>query len=229
MLSVGVAECPGAANAAPRATCAWPRRPGTGPAKADVVIVNTHLYATHLAAGGAVLPAHDVVIFDEAHELEDVASSSLGLEIGAGRFAALARIARPLVSDASRPRQHSTTPGTLLERQPSPTSSAGACTVRCRSTLDHAPCVHAAASAVTRLSGALRERATATSARKARAQQAAGHLAGDLDQIMALPSTHVAWVEGPARPVSSRWRPIEVGAVLAELLWTGRGRARPRC
>jgi len=33
-------------------------------------VANTHLYATHLASEGAVLPDHDAVVFDEAHTLE---------------------------------------------------------------------------------------------------------------------------------------------------------------
>ena len=64
-----------------------------------MVVVNTHLYGAHLASGGHVLPDHDVVVFDEAHELEDIAASSLGLELGAGRLRTLARIVRGIVSN----------------------------------------------------------------------------------------------------------------------------------
>src|SRR5207248_4805631 len=67
--------------------------------EADLVVVNSHLYGAHLASGGLVLPEHDVVVFDEAHELEDVAAASLGLELGAGRFRALARNSRTLTTD----------------------------------------------------------------------------------------------------------------------------------
>ena len=56
------------------------------PAEADVIVVNTHLYGTNLLAGGAVLPEHDVVVFDEAHQLEDVISETCGLEIHGRRF-----------------------------------------------------------------------------------------------------------------------------------------------
>ena len=62
-----------------------------------MVVVNAHLYGAHLASGRAVLPDHDVVVFDEAHQLEDVLSAASGLSIGPGRFATLARSARPLV------------------------------------------------------------------------------------------------------------------------------------
>ena len=62
-----------------------------------MVVVNTHLYGAHLASGGAVLPPHQVVVFDEAHEVEEVMTDSLGVEIGPGRFRALAATTRPLL------------------------------------------------------------------------------------------------------------------------------------
>jgi ATP-dependent DNA helicase DinG len=213
MLSVGAAECPGATRCPSGEVCLAEAARDRA-SKADVVIVNTHLYATHLAAGRALLPDHDVVIFDEAHELEEVASSSLGLEIGAGRFSALARTARPLVADAA-----------ILDN----TEDAG---VRLNSAmgelvgsrLSHPLPAHLTASLslcrerVSRLTGALRG-SDGDPARKARAQQAAGHLTGHLDQILALPPSHVAWVEGPERAATLKVAPIEIGAVLRDLLW----------
>src|SRR5207237_8728938 len=64
--------------------------------RADVVVVNTHLYATHLATGGWLLPEHEAVVFDEAHALEDIAASAFGLELSEGRFTALARTIRSM-------------------------------------------------------------------------------------------------------------------------------------
>jgi ATP-dependent DNA helicase DinG len=68
-------------------------------AESDVVIVNHHLFFADMAirqqAGGApdagVLPEAGVVIFDEAHELEDVASSYFGVSLSNVRFEELAR------------------------------------------------------------------------------------------------------------------------------------------
>ena len=45
---------------------------------ADVVVVNTHLYGMHLAMHGTLLPEHDLVVIDEAHQLEEVVSATLG-------------------------------------------------------------------------------------------------------------------------------------------------------
>ena len=68
-------------------------------AESDVVIVNHHLFFADMAirqqAGGApdagVLPEASVVIFDEAHELEDVASSYFGISLSNLKFEDLAR------------------------------------------------------------------------------------------------------------------------------------------
>ena len=50
--------------------------------QADLVIANHALYFMHIATGGAVLPHHDIVVFDEAHHLESVAQRTLAVEIG---------------------------------------------------------------------------------------------------------------------------------------------------
>ncbi len=68
-------------------------------AESDVVIVNHHLFFADMAvrqqAAGApdagVLPEAAVVIFDEAHELEDVASSYFGIGLSNVKFEELAR------------------------------------------------------------------------------------------------------------------------------------------
>jgi ATP-dependent DNA helicase DinG len=67
--------------------------------ESDIVIVNHHLFFADMAvrrqAQGApdagVLPEAAAVIFDEAHELEDVASSYFGVNISNLRFEELAR------------------------------------------------------------------------------------------------------------------------------------------
>ncbi|MGH9179830.1 MAG: ATP-dependent DNA helicase, partial [Acidimicrobiales bacterium] len=96
-VSVTATECPGAPKC-PRGDTCFAESARRRAEEAQVVVVNTHLYGAHLAGGGHVLPEHDVVVFDEAHALEDVAAESLGLELGAGRVRAVARSARPLVS-----------------------------------------------------------------------------------------------------------------------------------
>ncbi|MBA3937729.1 MAG: DEAD/DEAH box helicase [Planctomycetes bacterium] len=51
---------------------------------AHLLIVNHHLYFSDLSLRdehAAILPAHDVVVFDEAHTLEDVATDHLGTSV----------------------------------------------------------------------------------------------------------------------------------------------------
>jgi ATP-dependent DNA helicase DinG len=68
-------------------------------AESDVIIVNHHLFFADLAIkqqakaapDAGVLPDAGVVIFDEAHELEDVASSYFGISLSNVRFEELAR------------------------------------------------------------------------------------------------------------------------------------------
>jgi ATP-dependent DNA helicase DinG len=67
--------------------------------ESDIIIVNHHLFFADIAvkreAGGApdvgILPEAAAVVFDEAHELEDVASSYFGLSVSNLRFEELAR------------------------------------------------------------------------------------------------------------------------------------------
>jgi ATP-dependent DNA helicase DinG len=62
--------------------------------KAELILVNHHLYfadrALRAASPGArVLPEHDAVIFDEAHQLEDVATEHFGARVSTHRLAQL--------------------------------------------------------------------------------------------------------------------------------------------
>jgi len=64
--------------------------------QAQLVLVNHHLYFADRALrssfpGAKVLPDHDAVIFDEAHQLEDVATEHFGARISTPRLAELVR------------------------------------------------------------------------------------------------------------------------------------------
>ncbi|MEO6772326.1 MAG: ATP-dependent DNA helicase [Kofleriaceae bacterium] len=64
--------------------------------KAQLILVNHHLYfadrALRAASPGArVLPEHDAVIFDEAHQLEDVATEHFGARVSTHSLAQLVR------------------------------------------------------------------------------------------------------------------------------------------
>ncbi|MEM9487717.1 MAG: ATP-dependent DNA helicase, partial [Myxococcota bacterium] len=73
--------------------------------KADLIVVNHHLFFADLALrtshpGARVLPEYDAVIFDEAHQLEDVLTEHFGIRVSSGSLAQLVRdgqraLARP--------------------------------------------------------------------------------------------------------------------------------------
>ena len=76
-------------------------------AQAQVIVVNHHLFFADLAirdAGGEVIPRYKRVIFDEAHQLEEVITTYFGLAVSNYRFEDLARdVSRELLG-GKRPR-----------------------------------------------------------------------------------------------------------------------------
>jgi ATP-dependent DNA helicase DinG len=80
--------------------------------EADVVVVNHHLFFADLvlkgkAREGGVLPAYEAVVFDEAHAVEDVATSWFGTSVSSFRV-------EDLVRDALRALPAGTERGKLL-------------------------------------------------------------------------------------------------------------------
>jgi ATP-dependent DNA helicase DinG len=63
--------------------------------QADLIIVNHHLFFADLAIRrddfGSILPEYSAVVFDEAHEIEDVASDYFGRQVSSYQFEELAR------------------------------------------------------------------------------------------------------------------------------------------
>jgi ATP-dependent DNA helicase DinG len=99
-VSVGSDECPGA-DRCPLGEPCFAEQARRRAAAADVVVVNTHLYGLHVGSGGAILPDHDVVVFDEAHVLEDIMSDTVGAQIAPGRFTALSAVVRRIIDDTT--------------------------------------------------------------------------------------------------------------------------------
>lgn len=215
-VSVTADECPGA-NRCPMGDVCFAERARAAAAEADVVVVNTHLYGIHLAAGQGVLPDHDVVVFDEAHQLEDIVSATAGFEVGAGRFAAVARAARAVLAGRDVPDAVEGAGGQLV-------AAIAAHLGRRVSPADVAPSVGTARARLERLGEALRAISTTDAdaqARKARAQGALAALLGDLDRILEPADGDVLWVEGPTASPVLRAAPVDVAEVLAPL-WASR-------
>jgi ATP-dependent DNA helicase DinG len=93
--------------------------------EARVVVVNHHLFFADLAVkiaaaergfgGAGALPAYDAVIFDEAHELESIATDFFGVRLSQARLASLLRDAdRAFVSSGLADRLRAKGEGTAL-------------------------------------------------------------------------------------------------------------------
>ncbi len=80
--------------------------------ESDIVIVNHHLFFADLALRqgdfGAVLPDYSVVIFDEAHELEDVATQYFGVMVSNYRIEELVRDSEKALNEAAAGSEHLT-------------------------------------------------------------------------------------------------------------------------
>lgn len=211
-VSVTADECPGAARC-PMGEACFTERARAEAAEADVLVVNTHLYGTHVAAGRGVLPEHEVVVFDEVHQLEDIVSATAGFEIGAGRFTAVARTARAVLTDRARPDEVEGAGGQLVAALADHHGKRVAAA-------DVADAVTLARGRLARLDEAIRAIDTAdvdAQSRKARAQRALGALVDDIDRVLTPGDGDVLWVDGPPGSPSLQVAPVDVAVTLAPL------------
>ena len=220
-VSVGARECPGAARCPSGLTC-FAEAARQRALAADVVVVNLHLYGLDIASGAVMLPDHDLVIVDEAHQLEDIVSATSGVELTAGRFSDLARRIRGVIADDRLPSGVDDAGRILLDALRAhrdrrlkgrlPDDLAGAITVA-RGRVELAL---AAARAVP--SSAPEE----TRSRALRLQQSAGALIEDLGVVEQVTADQVVWVEGTDSYPVLRVAPLDVAGLLHDALWTQR-------
>lgn len=218
-LSAGAEECPGAARC-PMGEACFAEAARRRAEQADVVVVNTHLYALHLASEGSVLPDHDVVVFDEAHQLEDIACRAFGLELSAARFRAAARAVRSVLTDGG-PSADLEGAGTALEAALTPLQGER---------VPPGGLAEPLALAASRLEGAaaaLRRvhpsPGTRAAARAQRAARLVTSLTDDVRRAASPTGSEVTWVEqGPGDSPVLRMASVEVGARLGATLWSER-------
>ena len=99
-VTVGPDECPGA-HRCPRGADCFAELARDRAAGAELIVVNTHLYGLDIAADGQILPDHDLVVFDEAHVVEDIMSDTVGVQLAPGRFVSVAAAVRAVIVDAA--------------------------------------------------------------------------------------------------------------------------------
>lgn len=189
-------------------------------AESSILIVNTHLYASHLASGSMLLPAHEFVIFDEAHEIVDIFASLLGTSLNASRLRALASVARPLLGPGFT--DCTLTLDSVAERF---AQSLQAQYDRHELTGLDEDCARELSRAnelVTVLIEGLRALATSGSdseARKVRALGPAVHLGNDLDRVNRVRDGELLFIAKRDREVDVEISLVDVGPRLRDDLW----------
>ncbi len=220
LVSVGRDECPGAARC-PRGEDCFAEQARTQAAMVDVLVVNLHLYALAVLVEG-VLPEHDLIIMDEAHQVEDIVAEAAGRQISPRRVQAAARATAGILEDIEPSRAAEDTATSLhaaLERRIGERLSDGLDD-------DLVAVLDTVRSAADGLLNALRsvpDSAPAEARTKAiRARQLATGLVDDIDAVRWPLDQEVLWIDGPASNPSLRTTPIAVGDLLASRLWSQR-------
>jgi ATP-dependent DNA helicase DinG len=219
-VSVGSDECPGGTKCPMGAVC-FAELARARAAVADVVVVNLHLYGLDVASGNMLLPEHDVVVIDEAHQLEDIMSDTVGVQIGPGRFTNLAAVVRRVIDDP-------TIVGGLAEAAPamrevlrpfvgSRLSTPFPDAVQ-QGLVDSRGRIEKAQSALRAIDTDVPE----AQQRKLRAQQVATRLQESIDVALGSHDGYVAFVSGSPDHPRLEIAPLDVGPVLASGIWTKR-------
>ena len=219
-VSVGSDECPGASKCPMGGIC-FAEAARERASVADVVVVNMHLYGLHVGSGGLILPEHDVVVLDEAHQLEDIMSDTVGVQVAGGRFTRLAVALKQILDDprivgaiaeASATVRDALVPF-LGQRLSTPYPDAVQDMLNdVRSRIQHAQ-------------DALRAIKTDVEDAKAkvvRSQQLATRLQETIDLALAARGGYVSFVSGGPDFPKLEIAPLEVGGVLERGIWSKR-------
>ena len=219
-VSVGSDECPGA-DRCPLGDPCFAEQARRRAAAADVIVVNTYLYGLDVASEGAVLPDHEVVIFDEAQVLEDIMSDTVGVEISPGRFTALSGVIRRIVEDPQLV-------GSIAEIGESLRDALGD-RVGDRLPIPLPDSIHDVLNDARLRLGKANEILVAIATnnedakqRKLRAQTMTGRAIEQLDVAIEGREGYVAFVSGSRESPRLEIAPLDVGPTMAEGVWSKR-------
>ena len=220
MVSVTSEECPGASRC-PQGESCFAERARALAQTSDIVVVNGWLYALDINAEGTIIGEHDVVIFDEAHELEDVVSDSSGLALSPSRITGVAASIRAIIREDAISGNFAKSANRLREQL--------APLINQRVAL---PLAGESREILNELRGRVNEaleslRTIATSddsakQRKLRAQSLCTRLICYLDLALQDRTGYVAYVSGTTERCSLEMRPLDVGPALYESVWSQR-------
>ena len=217
-VSVGVDDCPGR-NKCPSGSTCFAEIAREAAQSADVVVTNIHLYGLHVASGGNILPEHEVVIFDEAHQLESTLSQTVGVEISGARFSALGSAIRAVLADPTVTNKLEETGlrfsgalGPMVDTRlstPLPkalTEELGLARIEITSLIGSLKAIEE------KLNDALKQKSL-------RAQTQATRLAESIDAALGVNEGFVAFVDGAAERPKLKISPLHVGDVLKKNVW----------
>ena len=189
-------------------------------AESSILIVNSHLYASHLASGSMLLPAHEFVVFDEAHEVLDIFATLLGTSLNAGRLRALASVARPMLGASFAERCAELTSAAdrfaaALQVQYDANQLTGLDETSARELARVTELV----TAITEGLRALETGGAEEEARKVRALGPAVHLGNDLDRMNRVRDGELLYLTKREREVDLEISLVDVGPRLRDDLW----------
>lgn len=217
MVSTGPRECPGAFSC-PQGSRCFAENARNEAAAADLIVINLHLLGAHLASQGVVLPEFDTVVIDEVHELEEVMTQSLGVDLTPGRLRTLGTLARQVVKATGvADALELTGLGDALGEELATFGDAEEVDLD-----DHeglAGILQQIDEATRRLLSSLRDVGESTDARVARAVSAATRLVEEVTTLRSAGPDDVLWVSGARASGSLVLSPIDVGPSLASGLF----------
>ncbi len=218
-VSVGPTECPGQKKCPMGGTC-FAELARERALSANVVVVNTHLYALDLVTENAILGEHDVAVIDEAHQVEDIVANAAGFELTGGRLRNLANTMKSIIADDDLVTDLYDIGDQLgVDLEPHLGDRIEDLDDDLARTLNRTR--DRADRALDALRKIPKESSADVIGRKERAARAATHLVIDIDVALDLVDTNVAWVEGQRNP-SLRVASLDVSDVLTEHLFEQR-------
>lgn len=215
-VSIGADECPGAARC-PSGDGCYSEAARNRAREADIIVTNHHYYGLNIAAGGNLLPEHDVVVFDEAHHLPEVLSATCGSDLSGGRFRGLARRVRGVLTDDELPLGLDRT---AIDLDNAFRDGVGE---RCRINPQLIELFVMGRDRADQVLAGLRkakpEEGTDAAAKVERATLAATSLVQDIDAVIESGEGEVLWIDGSENAPILRRTPLDVGQLLIDQLW----------
>lgn len=219
-VTVSSDECPGRTKCPSGDRC-FAEKARAAADDADVVVVNLHLYGFDIASQGAILPAHDLVVFDEVHQLESVMSDTVGVDLSNGRVGALSGAVRRVIADP-RATDSLERAGLRFSEAVAPHHGARLPLPLPDTIADPLSVLRIEVAAVIQTLRDVKTDNEATDQRRLRAITQATRLSEGIDVALGQVTGQVAYVVGAPERAILRLSPLHVGGVLESGVWVNR-------